>query len=46
MTANQAFEKEFIVMLKELVEATHAMRQSVEHVDLLLEEAHRMPLAA
>lgn len=46
MTTDRAFEIEFIELLKDLVEATTAMRREVEQIDLLLEEAHQIPMAA
>ena len=46
LTSNQAEQREFIDLLKQLAQATAAMRRNAEEINRLLEEAHRIPLAA
>jgi truncated hemoglobin YjbI len=46
LTTEQIKQREFIELLKQLAQATRAMRMNAEEIDRLLEDAHQFPLAA
>lgn len=46
LTSSQIEQREFIELLKQLAQAARAMRRNAEDIDRLLEDAHRIPLAA